>query len=85
MQVFRAAALTRILALIVAVGATAAVATAQGTTASIAGFVTDESKAALPGATVTVKAHGDRPEPEPGHRHRGALPRRRALAGQVRP
>ena len=29
---------------------------AQGTTAAIAGFVTDESKASLPGATVTVKA-----------------------------
>ena len=28
---------------------------AQGTTGSIAGFVTDESKAALPGATVTVR------------------------------
>jgi carboxypeptidase family protein len=35
--------------------ATLAAASAQGTTASIAGFVTDESKAALPGATVTVK------------------------------
>jgi hypothetical protein len=56
MQVFRAAAVTRTLALAVAVlCATAAVVTAQGTTASIAGFVTDESKAALPGATVTVK------------------------------
>lgn len=35
--------------------ATLAVVAAQGTTGSIAGFVTDESKAALPGATVTVK------------------------------
>src|SRR5262249_10910075 len=34
---------------------TLAVAAAQGTTGAIAGFVTDESKAALPGATVTVK------------------------------
>jgi hypothetical protein len=32
-----------------------AVVSAQGTTGSIGGFVTDESKAALPGATVTVK------------------------------
>jgi len=36
-------------------GATLAAAGAQGTTASMAGFVTDESKAALPGATVTIK------------------------------
>jgi Carboxypeptidase regulatory-like domain/TonB dependent receptor-like, beta-barrel len=34
---------------------TAAVAAAQGTTGSISGFVVDASKAALPGATVTVK------------------------------
>ena len=30
-------------------------AAAQGTTGSLSGIVTDESKAALPGATVTVK------------------------------
>jgi hypothetical protein len=56
MQVFRAAALTRTVAIVAAISwATLGVAAAQGTTASIAGFVTDESKAALPGATVTVK------------------------------
>ncbi len=58
--------------------ATVGVAAAQGTTGSIAGFVTDESKAALPGATVTVK------EVETGQSRvlatdaAGALPRRRA-------
>ena len=36
-------------------GGSAAMAAAQGTTGSIAGVVTDQSKAALPGATVTVK------------------------------
>jgi len=56
MQGFRAAVLTRTVAIAVALlGSIAAVASAQGTTASIAGFVTDESKAALPGATVTIK------------------------------
>jgi outer membrane receptor protein involved in Fe transport len=56
MQVFRAAALTRTVAIVAAISwATLGVAAAQGTTASIAGSVTDESKAALPGATVTVK------------------------------
>ena len=56
MQGFRAG-LIRTLAIAAAVlAATAAVAVAQGTTGALAGFVTDESKAALPGATVTIKA-----------------------------
>ncbi|HTM24415.1 MAG TPA: carboxypeptidase regulatory-like domain-containing protein [Vicinamibacterales bacterium] len=56
MQVIRAAALTRCLGLAAAiVCGTVAAAAAQGTTGSISGVVTDESKAALPGATVTVK------------------------------
>src|SRR5689334_9646899 len=56
MQVFRAAAVVRIVGIAAAVvcGAAAAAA-AQGTTGSISGVVTDESKGALPGATVTVK------------------------------
>jgi outer membrane receptor protein involved in Fe transport len=56
MQVFRAAAIIRILGLAASVVCGAApIVAAQGTTGSIAGVVTDESKAALPGATVTVK------------------------------
>jgi hypothetical protein len=56
MQGFRAAALSRTIGIAGAIlWATLAVAAAQGTTGSIAGFVTDDSKAALPGATVTVK------------------------------
>jgi hypothetical protein len=56
MQVFRAAAVIRTLGLAAfVICGTAAVAAAQGTTGSISGVVTDESKAALPGATVTVK------------------------------
>jgi len=56
MQVIRAAALTRSLGTAVAIlWGTLAVVAAQGTTGSIAGFVTDESKSALPGATVTIK------------------------------
>jgi hypothetical protein len=56
MQEWRAAAWTRVLGIAVAIlWTTLAVAAAQGTTGSIAGFVTDESKAALPGATVTIK------------------------------
>jgi outer membrane receptor protein involved in Fe transport len=35
--------------------ATVAIVAAQGTTGSLSGFVTDETKAALPGATVTAK------------------------------
>ena len=53
----RAAVLTRVfVAALTAVLSLAGIAAAQGTTGSIAGFVTDESKAALPGATVTVKS-----------------------------
>ncbi len=55
MQESRVVALLRVLAVAAVVGAPAA-AVAQGTTAALSGFVTDESKAALPGATVTVKA-----------------------------
>jgi outer membrane receptor protein involved in Fe transport len=56
MQGFRAAAVTRALGIAMAIlCGTHAVATAQGTTGSIAGFVTDESKGGVPGATVTVK------------------------------
>ena len=56
MQVFRVAAVVRILGLAASLlCAAAAVAAAQGTTGSISGVVTDESKAALPGATVTVR------------------------------
>jgi hypothetical protein len=56
MQASRSAAPIRTLGIAAAIlWATIAVAAAQGTTGSIAGVVTDESKAALPGATVTVK------------------------------
>ena len=43
------------MAIVAVLGGSAAMAAAQGTTGSIAGVVTDQSKAALPGATVTVK------------------------------
>jgi hypothetical protein len=49
-------ALQRCLATALAVLLGSLLASAQGTTGSLAGFVTDESKAALPGATVTVKS-----------------------------
>ena len=56
MQVFRAAALARTFGIAVAIlWATVGVAAAQGTTGSIAGRVIDDSKAALPGATVTIR------------------------------
>jgi hypothetical protein len=56
MQGWRAAGYIRSLGIAVAILlASLAVAAAQDTTGSIAGFVTDESKAALPGATVTIK------------------------------
>src|SRR5437764_7544810 len=42
-------------ALLIAVLAGVLPAAGQGTTGSISGFVTDETKAALPGATVTVR------------------------------
>src|SRR5262245_39071429 len=59
MQVVRSAALLRSVGLIVAIlSGTSGVAAAQGTTGSLTGFVTDQSKAALPGATVTVKEMG---------------------------
>src|SRR5436309_986316 len=55
----RFAAAARTLAVACAVcalfAASAARAAAQGTTGSLAGFVTDETGAALPGATVTVQ------------------------------
>ena len=56
MQTSRAAAAVRLIAVATAVlwGSLAVVA-AQGTTGSISGLVTDSSKGALPGATVTVK------------------------------
>lgn len=56
MQVFRAAALARTFGIAVAIlWATVGGAVAQGTTGSIAGRVIDDSKAALPGATVTIR------------------------------
>jgi outer membrane receptor protein involved in Fe transport len=56
MQLFRAAAPTRTFGIAVAIlWATVGVAAAQGTTGSIAGRVIDDSKAALPGATVTIR------------------------------
>ncbi len=56
MQILRAAVVIRTFGIPVAIlWATLAVAAAQGTTGSISGFVTDESNAALPGATVIVK------------------------------
>jgi outer membrane receptor protein involved in Fe transport len=56
MQASRVAARVRTIGVAAAmVWATIAGVAAQGTTGAIAGFVTDESKAALPGATVTVK------------------------------
>src|SRR5580765_3665802 len=56
MQVFRAAALARTFGIAVAIlWATVGGAVAQGTTGSIAGRVVDDSKAALPGATVTIR------------------------------
>jgi hypothetical protein len=52
----RATALTRTISIAVAILLmTIGGAAAQGTTAAISGFVTDESKSALPGATVTIK------------------------------
>jgi outer membrane receptor protein involved in Fe transport len=53
MQVFREAARTRAFGAAVAI-LWATLAAAQGTTGSIAGRVIDESKAALPGVTVTI-------------------------------
>src|SRR5947208_7863895 len=47
--------LMRTCLVIVRVIAGAATAAAQGTTGSISGFVTDDTSAALPGATVTVR------------------------------
>lgn len=56
MQGSRATALTRTISIAVAILLiTIGVAAAQGTTGAITGFVTDESKSALPGATVTIK------------------------------
>ncbi len=54
MQASRVAVLARAIGVAI-VTLWPALAAAQGTTASIAGFVTDDSKASLPGATVTVK------------------------------
>src|SRR5262245_20196986 len=56
MQAFRAVAPLRTLGIAAAIlWSTLAAAAAQGTNGLIRGFVTDESKAALPGATVTIK------------------------------
>ena len=49
----RVLARTCLAAVLSAVGAASAA--AQGTTGSISGFVTDDTNAALPGATVTVR------------------------------
>jgi carboxypeptidase family protein len=56
MHAVRSAAPIRALLLAAAFAGAAWPAAAQGTTGAIAGFVTDQSKAALPGATVTIKS-----------------------------
>jgi hypothetical protein len=56
MQGLRLTAQTRTIAIVaLMMCATVATVAAQGTTGSLSGFVTDGTKAALPGATVTTK------------------------------